>query len=119
MATLTAEKPLVTANRSSVRSSTQLRDLPATESVPAGPVEVYDSPIVSTAAGPAELTVPKVQVFPEQRRGFLSRMVHMIRDVAFQAGIGSPGRPLYRNSQALSPREKAEHDAALMGFPQF
>ena len=49
----------------------------------------------------------------------LSRMVHRIRDTAFEVGLTNWGRALYRDSQALSPREKAALDAGRMGFPQF
>ena len=119
MATVTPEKPSVTRRTTSVRSSTPVRELPARATEPAQPVERYDAPKVSTTKGPANAVSQKVQVLPERRVGFLSRMVHRIRDTAFEVGLTNWGRALYRDSQALSPREKAALDAGRMGFPQF
>ena len=119
MATVTPDKPLVTRRASSVRSSTQVRDLPEPKVEPARPVERHDAPTASTTKGYADVASQKVRVVPEKRAGFLSRMAHRIRDTAFEVGLTNRGRALYRDSQALSPREKAELDAGRMGFPQF
>ncbi len=119
MATVTADKPSVRRGHSSVGSSTQVREQPATRPEIFEPVADYEAPKISTVKRPADVTFPKVQVLPERRPGLLIRMVHSIRDTAFGMGIGSPSGSRYRNPQALSSREKTERDAGLMGFPQF
>ena len=82
-------------------------------------MERYDAPKVSATKNAADITSQETQVLPEKRAGFLSRMVHRIRDTAFEVGLTNRGRAIYQDSQALSPREKTERDAGLMGFPQF
>ena len=119
MATVTPDKQIEKRRTPAVQSTTQVRDLPGRKLAPARPLERYDAPKVSTIKGPANAVSQNVQVLPEKRAGFLSRMVHSIRDAAFEVGLTNRGRALYRDSQALSPREKAELDAGKMGFPQF
>ena len=116
MATLTTEKPVETLLVFPHGSSAPPHLL---EEEPTTQVERRDAPAVSTIKEPAVITFQKIQLLPETKAGFLSRMLRRLRDTAFEVGIANRGRPSYRDSQALSQKEKSELDAFTLGFFRF
>ncbi len=119
MTALTPEIPVETQKSFLEPANAHGHDVrvPMVESATA--VERHERPAVTTIKEPGIITFQISRTIPETKVNFLSDVAHLIRDAAFQTGITGPVRPLYGNSNVLSPREKAEQDAALMGIPQF